>query len=277
MDAKDIVFIAALSAANAVGKPIELLVDNLPARTKEAVSSATRKALEAALKVAVLTLDQPGQPPIDPSNFEATNNLVRSNNRGHSVLTAIMGGVSGFLGGWSMGVELPITTTIMLRAIADTAKRFGEDVSRPEVQLECMSIFAMGAKSTEDDAMESAYYTARIGLAALVRDAAKFVASKSGKDLAELLAKRSAPLVSGLVVKIAQRFNIVVSQKFIAQAVPVLGAVGGATVNTLFTEHFNKIAMYHFGLKNLERKYGNDSVKAEYLGSMRVIDISKPL
>ena len=110
-----------------------------------------------------------------------------------------------------------------------------------------------------------------------MRDAAKFVASKSGKDLAELLAKRSAPLVSGLVVKIAQRFNIVVSQKFIAQAVPVLGAVGGATVNTLFTEHFNKIAMYHFGLKNLERKYGNDSVKAEYLGSMRVIDISKPL
>ncbi len=32
--------------------------------------------------------------------------------------------------------------------------------------------------------------------------------------------------------QIAARFGLVVSQKVAAQAVPVLGAVGGATVNT---------------------------------------------
>lgn len=284
MDPKDILFIAeaaryferrsfAVSAANIVGKPVEFAVDNLPVRVKEGVATATRKAMEAALKVAVQTLDQPGEVRPDPGNFEMTNLIVRSSNRGHTVLTAVLGGVSGFLGGWTIGAELPLTTTIMMRAIADTAKRFGEDVSRPEVQLECMSIFALGSKSPADDAMESAYYTARIGLGALVKDAAAFVAGKSGKDLAELLAKRSAPIVSSLLVRIAQRFKIVVSEKLIAQAVPVVGAVGGATLNTLFTEHYNKVAMYHFGLKNLERKYGVEVVRSEYLGSMNVVSV----
>jgi hypothetical protein len=49
-----------------------------------------------------------------------------------------------------------------------------------------------------------------------------------------------------------------------AQAVAVLGALGGAAVNLAFTEHFQDVARAHFTVRRLERIYGADVVRAEY-------------
>src|SRR3712207_7386206 len=38
-----------------------------------------------------------------------------------------------------------------------------------------------------------------------------------------------------------------------AQAVPVLGAISGAAVNTLFIDHFQSLAQGHFTVRRLER------------------------
>ncbi|GAH40179.1 unnamed protein product, partial [marine sediment metagenome] len=43
-----------------------------------------------------------------------------------------------------------------------------------------------------------------------------------------------------------------------------IGAVLGATVNTLFIDHFQQMAHGHFTVRRLERKYGSVAVKAAY-------------
>jgi hypothetical protein len=49
-----------------------------------------------------------------------------------------------------------------------------------------------------------------------------------------------------------------------AQAIPLVGALGGATINVMFTEHFNSVARYHFGLRLLERRWGGEAIRTLY-------------
>ena len=67
-----------------------------------------------------------------------------------------------------------------------------------------------------------------------------------------------------LIAQIASRFGVVVTQKLAAQAVPVIGAIGGATVNYAFIDHFQEIARAHFTVRRLERRYGKDAVRMAY-------------
>jgi EcsC protein family len=58
--------------------------------------------------------------------------------------------------------------------------------------------------------------------------------------------------------------GVVVTQKIAAQAVPVIGALGGAAVNYAFIDHFQEVARAHFVVRWLERRYGKDAVRAAY-------------
>jgi hypothetical protein len=66
------------------------------------------------------------------------------------------------------------------------------------------------------------------------------------------------------IAQIASRFGVVVTQKLAAQAVPVIGALGGAAVNYAFIDHFQEVARAHFVVRRLERRYGKDAVRAAY-------------
>ena len=57
---------------------------------------------------------------------------------------------------------------------------------------------------------------------------------------------------------------MVVSQKAAAQAIPLIGAAGGALINLAFVDHFQDMARGHFIVRRLERLYGEDIVQAEY-------------
>jgi hypothetical protein len=57
---------------------------------------------------------------------------------------------------------------------------------------------------------------------------------------------------------------MVVSQKIAAQAIPVVGALGGAAVNLAFAQHFQTLARGHFIVRRLERTYGQAAVRAAY-------------
>jgi hypothetical protein len=46
--------------------------------------------------------------------------------------------------------------------------------------------------------------------------------------------------------------------------VPILGPLGGASINLLFISHFQAAAQGHFIVRRLERKYGGEFVKREY-------------
>jgi hypothetical protein len=44
----------------------------------------------------------------------------------------------------------------------------------------------------------------------------------------------------------------------------ILGAIGGASINLLFINHFQAAARGHFIVRRLERKYGGEFIKKEY-------------
>ena len=78
------------------------------------------------------------------------------------------------------------------------------------------------------------------------------------------LAEEGAPAFVRLIIQIAERFSIQVTEKAAAQAIPVIGAVGGAIINTLFIDHFQDMARGHFIVRRLERKYGSEIVEETY-------------
>jgi len=49
-----------------------------------------------------------------------------------------------------------------------------------------------------------------------------------------------------------------------AQAIPAIGAIGGALINTIFMDHFQDMAIGHFIVRKLERIYGREAIKNLY-------------
>jgi hypothetical protein len=227
---------------NIVGKPVELIGYALPSFVSKAIASATSKALEAALKVALRTL---------PSSSGSHSQLL------HRALATASGAVGGSFGLAALPVELPASTIIMLRSIADIARREGEDLSDPEAALACVEVFALGGRAGSTDASESGYFAVRSMLAKTVTEAARFVAERG-------IIKEGAPILLRFVTQVAARFGLVVTQKVAAQALPVVGALGGAAVNYAFMEHFQDVARGHFTVRRLERIYGKERIRAEY-------------
>lgn len=228
--------------ANLAGKPIELIGYALPAGASRAISLATTKALAAALKVAVLTTQK------------QTGKKSIALNRGLAVASGAVGGAFGFAG---ISVELPISTVIMLRSIVDIARIEREDLTDPESALSCIQVFALGGRATAADATESGYFAVRGLLAKSLTEAARFVAERG-------IVEEGAPVLVRLLSQIASRFGVVVTQKIAAQAIPVIGALGGGAVNYAFVCHFQDVARGHFAVRRLERLYGKELIHQEY-------------
>jgi EcsC protein family len=227
---------------NIVGKPVELIGYALPAFASKAISSATSKGLEAALKVALRTL---------PPSPRTHSQLL------HRALATASGAAAGTFGLAALPVELPVSTVIMLRSIADIARSEGEDLSDPEVCLSCVEVFALGGRAGSADASESGYFAVRSMLAKAVTEAARFAAERG-------VIKEGGPILLKFVTQVAARFGLVVTQKVAAQVLPLVGALGGAAVNYAFIEHFQDVARGHFTVRRLERSYGKEKIRSEY-------------
>ena len=227
--------------AGMLGRPLEALGQTLPAAFGEAVSAATEAALKASLRVALTTLPKEHAP---------------SHRALHKGLAAASGAVGGALGIATLAIELPVSTTLMLRAVAEIARDEGEDLGDPEAALACLQVFALGGRSEADNPADSGYFAVRGALAKSVTEAARYVTERGLAD--------GAPVLMKLVAKIAARFGVVVSQKVAAQAVPVVGAIGGAAVNAAFMDHFQSVARGHFVVRRLERAYGREPVRRAY-------------
>lgn len=229
--------------ANLVGGPIEKGFKLLPANWSRVVNTSSRAALMRALAVAVGTL-RPAR-------------AGRSSDKWHKLLVGASGGVGGAFGLAALAVELPVSTTIMLRSIADIARDEGHDLTLPSVRLSCLEVFALGGQSGADDGAESGYWAVRLALAKSVSEAATLLAQRGILD-------KSAPALLRLVAGIASRFGVVVSEQLAAKAIPVVGAAGGSVINVLFMNHFQDMARGHFIVKRYEQVYGWEAVKQVY-------------
>ena len=225
------------------GKPVEFVGRALlPPAASAVVTRAASHALERARRVALYSL---------------RDGRLAAGRRVHTALASASGAVGGAFGLPALALELPLSTTIMLRAIAAIAREEGEDLADPRTGLACLEVFALGGPPADEKGVETDYFAVRALLARGLVEIADIAIGKGA-------IREGAPLFLRFVTQIASRFGVVVSQKVAAQAVAVVGAVGGAAVNLAFIEHFQDVARGHFTVRRLERIYGPDRVRAEY-------------
>ena len=240
--------------SDVLGKPVDIVLDKLPAGASSRIDGATRRALGAALSLALSTL--------------SSSRGGKARDRFHRIAAGTAGAAGGAFGLASLAVELPMTTTIILRSVADVARSEGENLRSVETRLACLEVFALGGRTSADDAAESGYFAVRTALAQAVNEAARYLSRRTTIE-------KGAPVIARLVAGIASRFNTVVAEKIVAQGVPVIGAVGGAAVNVAFTRHFQSMARGHFVVRRLERIYGEAVIREEYGRISRGEDLAK--
>ncbi len=228
---------------NLLGFPVEGFIKALPGWIRKAIANTVTKAVGTAFYAALSTMD--------------TRSRRRPFRVIHRTMVLVSGAVGGFFGFPGMIVELPISTTLMLRSIADIARSEGEDLSSVDAHLACITVFALGGRLSGDGAADTAYYAVRAALTRTLSEAAEFVAERG-------IAEEGAPIVIRVMANLASRFGIIVTDKMAAEMVPILGAFGGASINLLFINHFQAAARGHFIVRRLERKYGGQLVKTEY-------------
>ncbi|WP_434149341.1 EcsC family protein [Methylocaldum gracile subsp. desertum] len=234
----------AVRLADAVGTPLEKGLKLLPRPWYRRLHRCAENAIWKALGVAVTSLDnKPGTPSRDVY---------------YKLLSIASGAVGGFLGGPALLVELPFTTVLMLRSIADIARSEGEDLDDIATRLACLEVFALGGRTKEDDAADAGYYGLRLALERPVAAASSYIARNG------LGNRAGAPMLVDFIMMISSRFGTTVSEKAAAEIVPIVGAVGGALVNSVFIQHFQVMAHSHFTIRRLERKYGPRLIRAEY-------------
>ena len=247
----------AIRNINKIGNTMEAGFKFIPPKALKLLQKSTEKALMAVVKANLLTIEK-----------EAT--FRTPSNRTYKALVTGSGAVSGFFGSTTgigtaiFASEIALTTKFMMRTILDIARSEGEDIYSLEAQMACLEVFALGGASKDDDGTESSYYATRMALSSSL----KKVTATSIQATLDALVRSSTALgsnaINKFVSKIATRLSVVFSEKVMAQAVPVIGAAGGGTLNYIFIDHFQKMAAAHFKIRRLERRYGEAVVKAAY-------------
>jgi hypothetical protein len=226
-----------------IGKPIETGFKLLPRNWNEKIADITQAVLLKGLELAVRTMGE--------TETKSSWDWL------HRVLVAGSGVAGGAVGLASLPIELPISTTIILRSIADIARSEGHNVSLIEVKLACLEVLAFGGKNIKDDSVGEGYWVVRAALARTISEAAAYIAEKG-------LAEKGAPPLVRFIATIASRFSIMVTEEAAAKAVPIVGAAAGGAINYLFMDHFQEMARGHFIVKRLETKYGTEAVERAY-------------
>ena len=199
-----------------LGGKVENLIDRLPREVRGGLEGATRKALEFAFDAAARSRSRL------PDAGDWLNTAV-------TMATGAMGGAGGTP---STMIELPVTTTVLLRAIQGIAAEHGFDPAEEAVRLDCLQVFAAAGPLEHDDGSDTAFLAARMSL--------------------------TGGSVHRLIARLAPKLSAVLGQKLAAQAVPIIGAVVGAAVNYAFTSYYQQMAHVHFGLMRLAQDTGVD-------------------
>jgi len=235
----------AMQGLNKMGNLIESRIQLLPQKQRDRIQQITYKVLHTVVKSNLISMDK--------------NAKTTPSNKLYKALVTSSGAIGGALGVTAFAVDLTLATKLMMRSIMDIARSEGEDLNSLDSQLACLQVFALGGKSKHDDHLDTGYYATRIAISSTVKGASGI----AGKTLTSLLNTTGNPLLQ-LIAQVASRFSVQVSEKFVAQAIPIVGAAGGATINLAFIDHFQNMAHAHFSIRRLERKYGEDQIRLAY-------------
>jgi hypothetical protein len=193
---------------------------------QEKVRGLAAAAVARAFDVAVIRMRAEGSRAAP--NREVTRAVV-----------VMSGAVGGFLGLGGFLPDVTVTTLAIMRSIARIAQEEGEDLADEDTRRACLQVFALTPRGGEKTESDLGYYSAR-------------------------LLMQGRPLVM-LISEVAGRYGISLSQKLALQAVPFIGAAGGAALNAAFLRHYQDAARAHFVIRRLERLHGTDAVRHAWL------------
>ncbi|HML09243.1 MAG TPA: EcsC family protein [Stellaceae bacterium] len=233
--------------AHATGTPVDIAIKYLPGPVNRRLREMVKTAILRCLDVAINSLEEDTDLGAPPSWMG-------------KVLTGISGGIGGFFGMVALPFELPLTTALMLRSIAEIARAEGENLAMLEARLACLEVFAIGG-GNETGELKLEYYAVRSVLSRLTQDLSRHMMERGAFNA-------SSPVISRFIGEIASRFGFAVSARFASGIVPVIGAIGGATVNVIFTDHFQRVARSHFIVRRLEREHGSALVRGHYAAAL---------
>ena len=250
----------AIRLSSLLGRQAGALGSMLPGNIANIANRAAEAAVRSGLDITLRSLA--GKP-------------LKDRRRMHKSIALLAGAAGGVFGIASLPIELPFSTAIMLRSIADIGRSEGHDLSDPRSALVCLEVFALGGRAgsghapqfpdansadlnfREGAVLETGYFALRAILAKSVSEAASYLAGRGA-------VRQAAPALVRLAAQIGSHFGVAVSQKLVAQSIPLLGAAGGAAINYAFADHFQTIARGHFTVLRLERRYGARIIHDEY-------------
>ncbi|SDE96131.1 EcsC protein family protein [Pricia antarctica] len=233
----------AMEGLNKMGSFIDGRVKLLPEKQQKWLQQISFKVLQKVVETNLISMKS------DKVEIAPLNNAYKA-------MVTSSGILGGAFGAGAFAIDLGLTTKLMMRSIMDIARSEGEDLNTLDTQLACLQVFALGGKTKHDDSLDTGYFASRLALNAAVK-------GSTSKLVEGLLVGASQPMLRVLAV-VASRFSIQVSEKFVAQAVPVVGAVGGGAINLAFIRHFQNMAQAHFGIRRLERQYGAALIETAY-------------
>lgn len=201
----------AIRIGDAIGAPVETGFKMLPRGWNVRIGKVTESALLTGVEFAIRTMgkaprkgaSQAGAPAVEGADLvvAAAPPRRRSHDRLHKSLVVATGAVGGAVGFVALPVELPASTVLMLRSIADIARAEGHDLSLLETRLACLEVFALGSSHAgSHDAAETGYWVVRSALSRQVTEAVTHIAGH-GLD-------RNAPVIVRLVTRIAKAGHV---------------------------------------------------------------------
>jgi EcsC protein family len=166
------------------------------------------------------------------------------------LMAAMASGAAGGAGGIVTSVaELPVTITLILRAIRMAARETGFDPDAPNIRAECLKVFASGGPLGADDAINTSFLSARLTI--------------------------TGPALQKIIATVAPKLAAAMGQKLAAQAVPVLGAVTGAALNAAFLRYYREVARIRFALLRLAETHGAEAVLDQFVAAASALPIRK--
>lgn len=197
-----------------VGSSAEGLIQRLPGFVRNRLDRLTDMALTRAFSAA-----------------SGSRRFVRDRgdlfNRMATSISGAAGGAAGFAGAV---IELPLTVTLLLRAMLGIAAEHGLDPESEEIRMECLRIFAAAGPMEEDDDADFGLLAVRLSV--------------------------TGQTVQGLISRVAPKLSISIGQKLAAQAAPIFGAFVGASINYTFARYYQELARVHFGIMRLAHETG---------------------
>ncbi|HCQ84135.1 MAG TPA: peptidase, partial [Verrucomicrobiales bacterium] len=179
-----------------LGRPVERVMEAMPRIIRATIETSSVVALRQATRVATWTLNK---------------KQVRPSSEGfHQVALLVSGGMGGTLGLATLIWELPLSTTLMLRSIADIARSEGHSLRSPETLTSCLEVFAMEGGAESHPEHTHHYWAVRLALAKAVSEATVALAGAQA-------AKGATIAFTRLISVVAARFGLILSQQAAAK------------------------------------------------------------